>query len=136
MPYMQWNEDFSLGITVMDRDHMRLVELLNEAHAALERGAESEAGLALLDGMEAYASKHFDTEDRLMARFEYPDTELHRRQHEFFFAKVRAKRKALSEDDGTPWREEMFRFLSDWLTSHILGEDRLLGDYLRGRGVR
>ncbi|MDD3311883.1 bacteriohemerythrin [Pseudodesulfovibrio sp.] len=136
MAYMQWSEALSIGIEELDREHERLVDLLNEAYAVIERGASTEAGLSLLDGMAAYAATHFATEERLMEAFEHPGREVHRRQHEFFLIKVRTKRAALSADAGAPWREDLFRFLSDWLAAHILGEDRLLGDYLRGRGMR
>ena len=81
MPFVEWTDDFSVGVPEIDRDHQTLLGLLNDLYDAVEAGVGHEAVGRVLDGLALYVSYHFAHEEGLFLRAKYPGYERHRKQH-------------------------------------------------------
>ena len=68
MPFAEWSDEFSVGVEKIDRDHKRLLALLNELHDALEAGERPEVTGKVLDGLVLYVGYHFAHEEALFLR--------------------------------------------------------------------
>jgi hemerythrin len=133
MNFFPWEDRYKLGHEPIDRQHERLVKLVNVLYEAMYAG-EGRAVLAeTLDGLLAYAATHFEAEERLMARIGYPDLPEHRRVHRRMAAHVEElKAKFDAGDLSSP--VQISNFLKKWLTRHILGTDHKLKPFLRTDG--
>ena len=121
MAYMEWTRDLKSGIPVIDAQHKRIVEFIDELHDACQtRNAEETRHV--MEGLLNYTVTHFEFEEALPERASYPFLKAHRRIHEIFMKKVAEIRaRSAKGEDVAP---ELPILLKGWLVSHITGEDR------------
>jgi hemerythrin len=86
---INWSDRYSVGISRIDEQHQRLVELINELHAAILVGDRRSALPKILDGLAGYAVSHFTTEETLMKKFGYPNYEQHKAEHDRLTAQIK-----------------------------------------------
>ncbi|EGB14112.1 hemerythrin-like metal-binding protein [Pseudodesulfovibrio mercurii] len=120
MPLIQWDETMSLDMDELDEQHRELIDLINEAFDAIQRNDER-CMAPLIDKMRDYAVVHFEAEEAILRSCGYPESEVHAGQHRVFEEKVEEFRRNLAAQANL---SQVFIFLSRWLTSHIMHEDR------------
>jgi hemerythrin-like metal-binding protein len=121
MAFMEWITSLEIGDEMIDRQHRKLVDLINDVHAVSEDASRSEDILHCITAMFLYAKEHFFDEEGLMERLDYPDRERHAAMHRAFVAKARQ----LADDclEGKMCIDDMLEFLVRWLRHHIANED-------------
>lgn len=133
MSFFPWEDRYRLGYDPIDRQHERLVELVNALYEAMYAG-EGKAVLArTLEELLAYTGSHFKAEERLMARVGFPDLAEHRRVHQRMAGHV-GELKAKYDAGELSSPVQISNFLKKWLTRHILGTDHKLKPFLRTDG--
>jgi hemerythrin len=135
MELIQWSEKYSVNIAEIDGQHKKLISILNQLADAMTVGKGPEVLDTVLKALVDYTAYHFSTEEQLFQKHGYTAYDEHKKQHDDLTARV----KKLQEDfEGGNWMLtiEVLKFLSTWLSEHILGEDRKYGPYLNSRGVR
>jgi hemerythrin len=135
MPVIPWSNMLSVGVSQIDAQHRVLVDLLNQLGDVVQGGVASWDQSAVLAELVRYTNTHFRDEEALMLQNGYADLASHEQQHHDLVKAVTdmVARHAHGEQ---PKAEELVVFLRDWLTAHIMGSDRLLGQALNARGVR
>lgn len=121
MALLVWQDDLNTGIEVIDHQHRRIVEMINQlhaAHASLRRLAVAEVIDELID----YTLSHFAFEEELMEEAGYPFSLAHKRVHEVFGKRVGEYR--LRFQAGEDVCDELRSMLSRWLFNHIRGDDQ------------
>lgn len=136
MPTMEtfcWDEHFTTGIEPVDREHRRLVQLINVLGESLivGQGQEPAALQATFDDLAAYAREHFRREEVLMAHEGLAtDAQVAHQQHHAEFALQLGL--MWTSRDATPNPAEVLHgFLRAWLAMHILGEDQSMARQIR-----
>ncbi len=129
MAFMEWNERLLTGVRECDEQHKKLVSIINELYEAMKQGKGKEIIDKILKELADYAHYHFDTEERLMTRYGYPDLPAHKKEHEDFKKKVKEfiDKKARGE---VTLSVEIMNFLRDWLFHHIMEIDKKYGPFL------
>ncbi len=135
MEFFTWNENFSVGINTIDEQHKKLVSLINELATAMSEGKGRDKIDSLLTELADYTVYHFSEEEKLMANYEYPGLEEHKKIHSAFVEKVSDFKKKY-ENGSLLISIEVFQFLQDWLKEHILGTDKQYSPFLREKGVK
>ena len=120
MAFILWSHDLDTGIGVIDNQHKRIVEYLNELHNANETGDMDEIN-HVLDELVDYTVTHFTFEEELQEKAEYPFLKAHKRVHEIFAKRVVEfqNRSKAGENVGG----ELLGMLKIWLINHIKGDD-------------
>ncbi|HHH46978.1 MAG TPA: bacteriohemerythrin, partial [Thiotrichales bacterium] len=132
--YLVWSDDYSVGIDSIDRQHRRLINLINQLQTAIDFAMDREFEREALDELVDYTRTHFSYEEELMREYGYPDFEAHRREHEGMIRKVENLLSSYERDpEGTI--QEAHDFLRDWLIHHIQGTDRRYSGFLKEKGV-
>jgi len=126
MELIQWEDSMSVGVEELDEQHKQLIRLINEAYAAVQRHDEHRMDL-LIAKMSDYARKHFTTEEEHLVRCGYPGIAGHRVQHDKFAADVDEFRKDRFHRTNL---SQIFVYLSRWLSTHIMTEDRKYSEFL------
>lgn len=126
METFHWDEHFTTGIESIDRQHRRLVQLINDLGVSLIEGQRQgpEALQVTFDQLADYAQGHFRQEEALMAHEGVATAFLaaHHRQHAEFAHQLGLM---WASRGATPSPAEVLHgFLSAWLAMHILGEDQ------------
>ncbi|MFP4032824.1 MAG: bacteriohemerythrin [Desulfococcaceae bacterium] len=131
--FFPWEDRYRLGFDAIDRQHRHLVELVNELYRAMYAGEGRTVLARTLDELMAYTATHFEDEERLMARFNYPDLEAHRQVHRKMAHHV-AGLKARYDSGELSSPVQIGNFLKNWLTRHILGTDHKFKPFLTSDG--
>lgn len=122
---IEWTEDLSMGIDVIDDDHKKVVELLNRCQQTATHDKE-ELNL-VLDELLAFAGNHFTVEETIMAACSYPGLANHRQVHQLLTQQVTEILRRTEQ--GVTTLEDLVSFLNSWLVDHIQGMDRSFSVY-------
>jgi len=118
-----WSDALSTGVDGMDKQHRKLVDMINELFVAMRDGRDRSAIAPILQQLIDYTASHFSAEEMLMKNHNYPGLEEHKKLHAQFVSKVLDFQKRFESGHRlTP--AEVFNFLKGWLLSHIKAEDR------------
>ncbi|MEW6165863.1 MAG: bacteriohemerythrin [Pseudomonadota bacterium] len=126
---VQWQDAFSVGDLHIDEQHSILIDTINQL-ASAESLHNHHAVLMIIDELASYAAFHFDYEERLMERAGYPHIEAHKVIHQAFVSWVADLRDEYVTYGKRPLGTPVLNYLRDWLSHHILGEDRRYSSYL------
>lgn len=135
MPLIVWSDALTVGITSIDADHQSLVGMLNEVYDRLESGCGPDVLDEILRRLIEYTEMHFAREEALLSEHGFPGLKEHQAAHGELRSRVEAFQAVVRRGEpGTD--EDVARFLTGWLTRHILSQDHAYAPYLLDRGVR
>ena len=120
MSYVDWSNDLNTGVDVIDNQHRRIVDYINELYEAQETGNRAAVG-EVLDQVVEYTVSHFSFEESLMQRAGYEFLEPHRKVHELFVKRVSKYVERFNNDEEIGG--ELLSMLRRWLINHIKNED-------------
>jgi hemerythrin len=120
MAAMVWTADLSVGIEVIDGQHKRIVDYINQlhdAHLQSDRHLLSRVLVELID----YTQSHFGFEESVLEDAGYTFLKAHKRVHELFIRKIsHFQERHLA---GENVAQELSNLLVSWLINHIKRED-------------
>jgi hemerythrin len=134
MPFIEWEEDFQLGITQFDKHHKHLLALINQIYDDYTTEAPSETIGSVLNELIDYATYHFATEENWMEDQNYPQLDKHSEEHDRFSKTVLEMQKEFSQGKLN-LSIDILIFLKNWLTDHILKTDAEYGRYVASKGI-
>lgn len=121
MAHLHWSSDLDTGIEIIDRQHRRLIEYLNELNDAIGQ-RDADGVKHVLDELVDYTLSHFSFEEELMEKANYPFFKAHKRVHEIFTKRVNEfLARAGRGEDVAP---EIASMVKIWLINHIKGDDK------------
>ncbi len=129
MALFEWDDSFSVGIEMIDKQHMILVRAINLMDMAVNANSSDRLLGAIFDTLADYTDVHFKYEEDLFEMYDYPDAAAHQQQHNDLLEKVldlKSDWKAGKAEIG----QEVLDFLVDWLKNHILGTDQAYTAFL------
>lgn len=118
---MQWNEDLSVGIDEIDKQHRILLDYFNLLLDAISMGGRwSDMHFPLMQ-LREYATTHFGKEESLMLMSDYPGTEEHIDSHRKIIKGLDDLEK---ESLNKNLSDEATALLQHWLLGHIMHADK------------
>ncbi|MFP4556545.1 MAG: bacteriohemerythrin [Bacteroidales bacterium] len=132
MIFFEWDNRFVSGNKIIDDDHKKLVGLINELYTEMSSGDGENVVGNIINQLSNYAETHFKNEELLMKKFDYPEYYKHKAQHDTFAKKVASFAKKSKKDSISI---EVASFLKEWMTKHILLDDKKVIDYMDNRTV-
>jgi len=138
---VEWTPDLESGVDVLDAQHRRYFELVN---AFLQRASrtpstpETVSDLAeTFNFLRQYAVEHFSTEQEIMRRANYPDFELHEKQHLYFLKHVEELYQQMkSKGYSAALAREVNYYTIEWFIRHIRVTDMKLVKFLKEESAR
>ncbi len=129
MPIIQWKANYETHIPEVDKQHQKLVELINTLYDSMKAGQSTEKCYVILEELVNYTDYHFKTEERLFEKVNYPEKDRHRKLHDELRVQAVDHLKHYKEKPLVNSIEVM-HFLTEWLNQHILSEDLKLGKFV------
>jgi hemerythrin len=129
---IQWRDSLSIGVEAIDSQHKELLLRFDKLLTACQAGQGIEELKKLQAFLDDYVHTHFNDEEALQRKHNYPDYEAHRAEHTFFIEQLNTL-KAETEKEGISTHHvvETNNMLLKWLLNHISKVDTKLGIFLK-----
>ncbi len=123
----QLTKDYLTGIKLLDKEHAKLFQIINETSAMLDSDAWDIQLLAtnLLQELSEYAATHFLHEEEYMEKINDPELPLQKMEHAAFIRHIH--NFSIHDDISKEDLNELIQFLVHWLFRHILHSDGMIG---------
>lgn len=128
---LQWTNDLSVGVDLIDHQHKELFRRTNQLLEAMRQGKGSEEVSNVMGFLGSYIVKHFSDEERLMVVEGYPGYLSHRKLHQDFVNKFEILKKNFeTKGSSTSFIIELQSSVIDWLRNHISKIDKQVGNHV------
>ncbi|GMT48818.1 MAG: hypothetical protein IEMM0008_0357 [bacterium] len=131
--YIVWDDSYSVNIKEIDRQHLVLVDLINQLHEARKTGQSAQVGVKILEGLRKFTDTHFNYEEELLKEHGYPGYEEQLKLHIKFVDKLREY--AFEYDRTGRLPVNVMEFLKSWLMGHIKKIDMKYVKHMNDRGI-
>ena len=134
---MQWTEDMSIGVPMIDNGHRELINRLYGLRAAIKKQVCRYTIEDTLVFLEEYTEVHFCEEEHYMKHYGYSDYALHMEKHEDFIMELHFLKeelrniRALGLKGSYELSVETVQVVVDWLRDHVMIYDKELGNFLK-----
>lgn len=122
MSAIQWTNRYSVGVTQLDEQHQKILELINSLAQCMVSDQCQQAVPHVLNEMHSYILEHFGLEERLLLKVRYPRFNEQRDSHNGFIKQF-SNFCAEVDGGGKETIQSLLDFLTNWWDSHILRED-------------
>lgn len=131
--------NLKLDIPVIDLQHVWLVFLIMELENEIGLGESHDSGSEertrkIITDLLGFATEHFSLEEDLFLAFDIPEGAAHGEKHRHFVQFLSERTNELNGGNKESLKV-LVSFLKDWLTMHILRDDRHYADYYRDQGI-
>ncbi|OIR09700.1 bacteriohemerythrin [mine drainage metagenome] len=121
MAKLLWSEQFSVGIEVIDQQHRKILEYINQLDD-IHSGTHSNREIGrLIDALIDHTIYHFNFEEKIQEEVGYPYINAHRRLHVQFAKRLTGFQARFAE--GEDITGELESFLTSWLLDHLKHDD-------------
>lgn len=134
MPIIEWTQKLSVSVEELDRQHKKLVNLINQLHDSMKVGKGRDVLGSILNDLTDYTVYHFEAEEKLLLENAYPSYALHKKEHDDLRSQVKEIKTKFDQGD-TALTVEFMGFLKDWLNNHIMQADKKYADFLNSKGI-
>lgn len=135
MNKLEWEEKYSVGVEVIDRQHKKLFELINRLIEMLSEMPTQEQIDGILKEIIEYKLIHFGTEEKYFDEFNYEYKEEHKEKHREFSDKIE-EMKTESNGNSITLAYRLVDYLEDWLINHLMNEDQKYVSCFREHGLK
>ncbi|QOR35286.1 hemerythrin family protein [Clostridium sp. 'deep sea'] len=130
----EWKNEYSVGVDVIDQQHQKLFEIGRKIHKLLVTysGQDSFNTISNLIGeLSNYTAYHFQTEEELFNKYNYPDTESHIKEHQYFIDYLNSLNLGVIDDNQKDAIMDLLKFISKWIFRHINSTDFQYRDFFK-----
>lgn len=134
MALIEWSNDLSVNVAEIDKQHQKLVMMLNDLHDAMKQGKGHEIIGKIITELINYSVVHFATEEKYFVQFNYPDTDSHKKEHADFVQQVSIFNDGFKKGK-LMLTIDVVKFLREWLRKHIMGTDKKYTQFFNDNGL-
>ncbi|GAA0752628.1 bacteriohemerythrin [Acinetobacter baumannii] len=117
---MKWASEYNTGIDVIDEQHKRKLDYINEIDDVKD-DEDRRRIKDVLDNIIDYTQSHFTFEESLQEEADYKYRVPHKRVHDLFIKKIELYRERF--EMGHTIEAELQEILAKWLINHIQHDD-------------
>lgn len=130
MSKIQWNDELSVGVKLIDDQHKELIRIANGLINAVSKGADKRVLSNVIKRLREYTVFHFHSEEKLMMDARYPGRGEHEAEHNKLKLDVKRFQRDLYEKKKVS-PDVVLGFIKTWLLKHILSADRDFARFLK-----
>lgn len=132
---IKWGPKFELGIAMIDNQHKKWIQFINELYNGLHEKHNSENLSVVFKKLMDYTDYHFGFEEKYMSEFGFEHSQNHEISHEKFISGL--NEMFLDYIEGrADTAYNLILFLKKWVTEHVTVTDRKYVDLFKRHGIR
>ncbi|MFZ2956930.1 MAG: bacteriohemerythrin [Candidatus Ozemobacteraceae bacterium] len=129
---MLWSKVLEVGHVEIDAQHQELVKHLNVFLDAMAQGKSKEETAKFLNFLAEYIVSHFAAEEKIMAKFAYPQMRAHRALHMNFIKDLQSMEEEFHKNGPSEnLSKQLQKRVVDWFVKHISHVDTELSAFLK-----
>ncbi len=120
MQLYQWTDALKTDNAKIDSDHKMIIEKAQELGNAMADGKGKEYVTETVDFLQEYVKKHFLEEEMIQKSTNYPEFELHKKNHSYFISQLDQLAKKIRHNPSSTVNVlELNQLISGWFFNHI-----------------
>ena len=131
---IHWDSRIQFNIQSVDRQHKRLVDLINSINRAMKLRKGREIVDTIFADLVDYTKRHFGDEEELMRKYGYEGLADQETQHRHFVKKMTELHQQVKTGNAMVTMDLM-DFLKNWLVKHIMGSDKKYQPLFKSKGA-
>lgn len=132
---MDWTEDMTVGVSIIDSQHKELFKRINNLVAAIKQHRCKDEIDGMLKFLEDYARFHFAEEEKHMRETRYAGYEEQVEDHKRYLAALAELKEqaSLPRVQGSSYdlSATTNQVVVDWIVDHIMKIDMKFGKYIK-----
>lgn len=135
---IQWDSSLEIGHAEIDDQHRGLFDCVGRFVEAMRNSRDNKEIHSIIEFLDDYVAKHFETEERYMSEKNYPFLQLQRDEHRRFANYFKSFKEEITKGLNSRRTFLLFRvqiLLIDWLVNHIAKLDGHFGKFLNRTGA-
>lgn len=130
MELINWDKSYSVGVNILDKQHKKIINIINELLTHSDANVRSEKISDLLYQLTQYAHEHFLTEEAALKMYKYPKLEEQHLDHKAYRIKiVELCMDTVDHKQEVPM--ELREFIYHWWKDHILISDMAYKEFFQ-----
>ena len=130
--YTKWDPDLATGHDIIDNQHQQLIAAVNSLFDAQRGGKGRKEVERTMDFLVEYTMKHFDDEEKLQERYDYPKYSEHKQIHAAFKDVALDLLRTLHRDGPSDELvSQVCVTIGRWIINHIKNNDFNLAAHIR-----
>jgi hemerythrin len=130
MDRLLWNSNYSVNNSLLDSQHQRIFILINDLINQLNQHTEEYTLASTLAKLTNYSLEHFEVEEKIFDKTNYPDKENHKKLHALYNLKIQEFISNKNQDSKDELMKKILEFIQMWWTHHIQGTDKSYSEYI------
>lgn len=136
-----FTDKYKTGIDFVDEQHQALFDIIREANDLVQEKSlhdKYDEILDILDELHDYTEQHFRDEEDYMKKVGYPGLSQQKKAHSVFIdrlVKLDIGDMDFIDEHQQEYLEDLIIYLLDWLTHHILMEDKAIAKWVKNKGL-
>ena len=124
-----WDRKFSVGHERIDHEHQVFLDLIRNVSLMDDQdSSQQQRILRTLREIHKYAEFHFLSEENIILDVSYPESAIHKKEHEHLLAQLNDQIYAFTHEESR--LESLVEFLFQWFAMHTTDIDKRLASYI------
>ncbi|MHB8124933.1 MAG: bacteriohemerythrin [Desulfitobacteriaceae bacterium] len=126
---LQWKEEYSIGVELIDEQHKHLFKIGNKIYDLLENyfyKDKYDKIVGIINELSEYTRYHFKTEEDYMLQIKYPQYFKQKVEHDDFIQKIEEIDLGDLDENQDKYIRDILTFVFNWILEHILKKDKLI----------
>ena len=126
---IQWKDEYSTGIEVIDNQHKELFNIANKIYTLLNDEFctdKYDKIIEILNELKDYTVYHFRSEEEYMKSIHYNKLFSQKIEHDYFVSKFDEIDYDKIDVDQDKYILSILDFIINWITNHIISKDKLI----------
>jgi hemerythrin len=142
MPNIVWSERYSVKVKKLDKQHMRMAELVNTLNDSINSQENRNSVIEGFTELIKYTGDHFSAEEALMKEHGYPSYKKHKKEHKNLINLLRDIRRQFKKESKSfsdfdyDLAKDWLVIHADWFAVHLSHSDKELGSFLHKKGIK
>ncbi len=130
MQLIKWDDKFVMGLKEVDDQHEHLINIVNKLYDAMLLGKGKSILKDILKELVDYANYHFETEEKIFKKYNYPKSAEHTQIHSEFKKQVYEIKENFDQSNFAN-STKVFNFVKVWVSDHILQSDKEYFNFIK-----
>jgi len=131
---IRWTEDYSINLHIIDKQHIRWVEIINKFYTLFKAGSATKMMDDIYKDLMDYSEYHFGFEEKYLTDFKYEDIKKHKFLHDEFLTTLKGYYNE-HKNGKVDVAYQLMMYLKSWVKNHIQIHDKSYVECFKKNGL-